>query len=812
MLNKNKLVFTVLAIATLLLGLLWLLTGSTPAIAQTPVPTASHEAPPVSSGGAPVIRVGGSASNPPFEFVANGQPAGYNVDLVRAVAQEMGFETEILLTTPEQARQDLSDGKIDMIAGMAYSASRESRFDFSVPIMYTSFNLYVPSNSSAHTLEDVRGKKIIVQSGTISQDYLADERFTSQVILVNDHEEAIKLLSQNQYDGAILNRIQADYWINKLGVTNVRRIKTDLFDIKLVFAIAKGNSGLLAKLNEGLYTLNTTGELDGIQEKWFGVYEKQSAWIMLRPYIIGLGAVLALLLITLVWTWSLRRRVQISTRDLRKSETHYRVLVENLSEGVIVSSNRIILFANPRVSEITGYPIDEILGNTIDFFVHPDENAATIERNKTRESGGEVLNDYPLRIITRAREVRWIHVHVVLIDWEGKLSSLIVISDITESRRAEDKIQQQLKQMAALRAVDMAITASMDLPLTLRVLLEQVTSQLNVDAASVLLLDEKSQQLEYAAGQGFLTNAIRDVRLQLGHGFAGQAALQRKALRVDDLLERVEGIYPPRWINKERFVAYIGMPLITKGSVLGVLEIFQRSPLNADQAWLTFLESIANQAAIAIDNAKLIKDLQSANLELTLAYDATIEGWAHALELRDGETEGHSHRVAAMTVKLAEKMGISGDDLVQIYRGALLHDIGKMAIPDDILKKQDTLSEDEWEIMRKHPLYSIQMLEPIEFLRPALSIPAAHHEWWDGSGYPNGLKCEEIPQAARIFAVVDVWDALIYSRRYREGWEKKKVIEYLLSLSGRQFDPQIITDFMVYIEDDENGLADGSPE
>lgn len=811
--SNNKTRFMIIpVICALIFGLLLLLTGSSPAIAQTPVTTTSSEAPAISSSESPVIRVGGSASNPPFEYLANGQPSGFNVDLVQAVAMEMGFETEIVLTTPEQARQDLLDGKIDMIAGMAYSSGREAMFDFSVPIMYTSFNLYVPSNSSARSLEDVRGKQIIVQSGTISQNYLVDERFTSQIILVNNHEEAVKLLSQNKYDGAILNRIQADYWINKLDVTNVRRIKTDLFEIKLAFAVAKGNSGLLAKLNEGLYTLNTTGQQHTIQEKWFGVYEKQSAWIMLRPYILGLGIVLALLLATLVWTWSLRRRVQISTLDLRKSEAHYRALVENLAEGVVVSSDRTILFANPRVSEILGYPIDEILGKTIDFFVHPDDSAAVIERNKTREGGGEVPNDYPLRIISRSREVRWINVHVALIDWEGKLSSLIVISDITESRRAEEQIQQQLKQMAALRAVDMAITGSMDLSLTLRVLLEQVTSQLNVDAASVLLLDEQSQQLEYAAGQGFLTNAIRDVRLQLGHGFAGQAALQRRFLRVDDYRERVNGVYPPRWINNEQFVAYIGMPLMTKGAVLGVLEIFQRSPFNADQAWLTFLESIANQAAIAIDNAKLIKDLQTANLELTLAYDATIEGWAHALELRDGETEGHSHRVAAMTVKLAKKMGISDDELVQIYRGALLHDIGKMAIPDEILKKQDTLSEDEWEIMRKHPLYSIQMLESIEFLQPSLAIPAAHHEWWDGSGYPHGLKGEEIPLAARIFTLVDVWDALIYSRRYREGWERGKVIEYLLSLSGKQFDPQIVTEFMAYIEDEEDGIADGAPE
>lgn len=812
MLSIKKQSFFVLFTAALVFGLLWLLTRSTPAIAQNPIPTGSTETTSAPSGGLQVVRVGGSASNPPFEYLENGQPAGFNIDLVRAVGREMGFDIQFMLTTPEQARQDLLDGKLDMIAGMAYSSSRESQFDFSVPITYTSFNLYVPSNSPARTLEDVRGKKIIVQSGTVAQDYLVNERFTSQIVLVNNHEEAVKLLSQNQYDGAILNRTQADYWISQLDVTNIRRIKSDLFEIKLSFAVAKGNSGLLAKLNEGLYTLNSTGELHDIQEKWFGVYEKQSTWAVLRPYVIGLGSVLALLFATLVWTWSLRRRVQISTRDLRKSEAHYRVLVENLFEGVIVSSGRKILFANPRASEIIGYPQEEILGQTLDFFVHPDDTAIIIDRNKRREHGEEVPNDYAVRVISRSREIRWVNVHVVLIDWEGTLASLIMISDITESRRAEDQIKQQLKQMAALRAVDMAITGSMDLSLTLRVLLEQVTAQLDVDAASVLLLDETSQQLEYAAGQGFITNAIRDVRLQLGHGFAGQAAVQRKLVRVDDFKERMEGIYPPRWIHSERFVAYIAVPLITKGTVLGVLEIFQRTPLNADQAWMTFLEAIANQAAIAIDNAKLIKDLQTANLELTLAYDATIEGWAHALELRDGETEGHSHRVAAMTIELAEKMGINADDLVHIRRGALLHDIGKMAIPDEILKKHDTLTAEEWDIMRKHPLYSIQMLEPIEFLRPALSIPAAHHEWWDGSGYPHGLKAEEIPLAARIFAVVDVWDALIYRRRYREGWEKEKVISYLLSLSGRQFDPQIIAEFMTYINAAEDGLTDGEPE
>jgi len=576
--------------------------------------------------------------------------------------------------------------------------------------------------------------------------------------------------------------------------------------------VAEGNHELLARLNEGLYILNNSGVIHSIQEEWFGIFQKQASWITLRPYVIGLGAALALLISSLIWSWTLRRRVMASTRDLQQSENQYRLLVENLTEGILVSSGGKFLYANRRAADILGYSVDELVGQPISLPIHPDDLDTVMDRNRRRELGEAVSSDNISRIITRNREVRWIIIHALLIEWEGSPATLILISDITENKRAEDQIQQQLKHMAALRAVDMAITASMDLPLTLRVLLEQVTAQLKVDAASVLLLEENTQQLAYAAGQGFITNAIRDVRLPLGRGFAGQVALQRKLIRVDDLRNQDVGVFPPRWIDNERFTAYIGVPLITKGMVTGVLEIFQRSPLGSDPAWMNFLESIANQAAIAIDNARLLKNLQTANLDLTLAYDATIEGWAHALELRDGETEGHSHRVAAMTVALASEMGLRGDDLMHIRRGSLLHDIGKMAIPDAILKKQDRLTEKDWEIMRMHPIYSVQMLSSIDFLRPALSIPQAHHEWWDGTGYPRKLKAEEIPLAARIFAVVDVWDALIYSRRYREGWEKEKVIQHIQSLSGKQFDPQVVEKFLTFIQNGGQGYADGEPD
>jgi len=183
-------------------------------------------------------------------------------------------------------------------------------------------------------------------------------------------------------------------------------------------------------------------------------------------------------------------------------------------------------------------------------------------------------------------------------------------------------------------------------------------------------------------------------------------------------------------------------------------------------------------------------------VELAVAYDTTIEGWARALELRDQEAEGHSQRVTELALRLARAMGISEEYLVLFRRGALLHDIGKMGIPDVILLKPDALTEEEWTIMRKHPIYAYDMLSPIAYLRPALDIPYCHHEKWDGTGYPRGLKGDQIPLAARIFAVVDVWDALRSDRPYRAAWPEEEVWEYIREQSGKHFDPQVVEAFL----------------
>jgi putative nucleotidyltransferase with HDIG domain len=183
-------------------------------------------------------------------------------------------------------------------------------------------------------------------------------------------------------------------------------------------------------------------------------------------------------------------------------------------------------------------------------------------------------------------------------------------------------------------------------------------------------------------------------------------------------------------------------------------------------------------------------------MELSLAYDATIEGWSRALDLRDKETEGHTQRVTEMTLQLARRMGIAENDFVHIRWGSLLHDIGKMGVPDDILLKPGPLSDAEWEIMHKHPVYAFEMLSPISFLHKALDIPYCHHEKWDGSGYPRGLRENHIPLTARIFAIVDIWDALGSNRPYRQAWPVAKILDHIKSLSGTHFDPQVVDAFL----------------
>jgi len=496
-----------------------------------------------------------------------------------------------------------------------------------------------------------------------------------------------------------------------------------------------------------------------------------------------------------------------------QTENSYQNIIENVSEGVFQSTPEgHFLIANPAMARLLGYDDpDELVQSISDLshqiYVNPSDRLAW-QRSLAQD---KPVIGYEAQVYRKDGTAVWVVLNIRgVFDQDGALLYYEgTMQDVTERKRNEVTIQhlfeqteRRLKYVQALRDIDQAITSSLDLKMTLSLVVEQVVAQLNVDASAILLLNPHSQVLTYASSSGFRSNTIQRTRLRLGESCAGRAAYTRELVAIPDVRLEPEGQTLRAIVTGDDFKAYYGAPLIARGQVKGVLEIFHRSELAPDEEWLNFLETLARQAAIAIDNASLFEDLQRSNLDLVMAYDATIEGWSRALDLRDRETEGHTQRVADMTERLAVRMGMGEEALVHIRRGALLHDIGKMGIPDRILLKPTTLNEEEWTIMRQHPGLAYEMLHPIAYLRPAIDIPYCHHEKWDGTGYPRRLKAEQIPVAARVFAIADVWDALTSDRPYRQAWSKEKAAEHIRFQSGANFDPQVVDHFLQLLYED----------
>lgn len=482
---------------------------------------------------------------------------------------------------------------------------------------------------------------------------------------------------------------------------------------------------------------------------------------------------------------------------LRQSEERYRSLIENATDAIItIDLNGNFTSVNAAARRLSGYSREEALQKNIADVLPPEHLETARAMMAAKLNGGEATI-YELEFMTKDGQRVPVEISTTLIERNGQPVGVQGIArDMSERKHAEEQVKRHLNRLTALRAIDLAIASSLDLSLVLNVVLEQTTTQLLVDAAAILLLNPHNQALEMAAARGFQTDEISRTRLRLGEGLAGRAALERRLMHSPNLAEAGRAFTRSDLLKKERFVAYHAAPLVAKGQIQGILEVFHRGPLHADHDWLDFFKTLAGQAAIAVDNVNLFANLQTANLELKVAYDNTLEGWVRALDLRDKETEGHTQRVTDLTVRLARSLGMSEAEMVNVYRGALLHDIGKMAIPDAVLLKPGPLTPEERKVIELHPVYAYEFLSSIPYLRPALDIPYCHHEKWDGTGYPRGLKGEQIPQVARIFAIVDVADALRSDRPYRKRWSEDKVRQHIREQTGQHFDPQMAEIFL----------------
>jgi putative nucleotidyltransferase with HDIG domain len=358
-----------------------------------------------------------------------------------------------------------------------------------------------------------------------------------------------------------------------------------------------------------------------------------------------------------------------------------------------------------------------------------------------------------------------------------------------------DQIKLKQSQLRALMNVGQVMNSSTGLRGVLEEVMDSLIALMRAERG-FLMLREPDGELAVRIARG-----IAQINLD-EETFKVSRSVVRKVIESNAPVLTTNAQADPRFDAQMSIAMYqlrsiLCVPLKLKHELIGVLYVDNRAHSGRfTENDLELISAFADQAAVAIDSARMFEDLQESHRELERAYQATLEGWVRALDLRDKETEGHTQRVTILTYRLARLMGVRDEALVHITRGALLHDIGKMAIPDGILIKPGPLTDEERLLMEKHPVYAYEMLSPIDFLVPAIDIPYCHHEKWDGTGYPRGLKRQEIPFAARIFPVIDVWDALTSDRPYRRALPHKEVRQRIQAASGKHFDPLVVEAFM----------------
>lgn len=501
--------------------------------------------------------------------------------------------------------------------------------------------------------------------------------------------------------------------------------------------------------------------------------------------------------ITDYWKAELER--EIAETALRESDEFNRQIISSTQAGLVVLDTDLrYKLWNPRMEATIGLSAEAVLGKS-PLEIFPSLEATEAYHQLERALMGETTTsaDFSFEVPTSGRRGWLWQIAGPLRNSRNEIVGVLAsVIDVTERHENQQQLQRQFDRLEAQRTIDASIIHNRDMLSILRLVLGETITLLDADAAAILLPNRESETLEYAVFEGFPGGIIPPPAVDQTNEPAAKAAQERRRVVLQELPDGGALFRQNLSEYGEIFANYYALPLIADNVVHGVIEVYTREvdPPNSD--WLESLNSLAAQAAIAAQHSMLLNDLERANEEMLVSHDATISGWSRALDLRDKETEGHSERVTDLTIRLARSMGIEGDALVQVRRGALLHDVGKLGIPDNILLKSGPLTEEEWELMRMHPIYAYEMLNPITFLRSALAIPYCHHEKWDGTGYPNGLAGEQIPLAARIFALADVYDALCSDRPYRAGWPPEQVREHIRNLSGTHLDPAVVEAFL----------------
>jgi len=522
---------------------------------------------------------------------------------------------------------------------------------------------------------------------------------------------------------------------------------------------------------------------------------------------------------------------------LVESEHTFKEIFENSNDLIYLHDLEGKIYkVNKGACEWLGYSREELLSMSLKDIVSSEYSGLIPGRIKELLKSGRLV--FESADVAKDGKIIPVEVSACIIQHEGKKAVLSIARDITKHREyeetlgglnekleqqvqertaelarvneelreeinqrisMEEELNQRLIEMEALQTVSSALRSAETLDDMLTILIDETLKILDTEDGAISLFHPRKKISQFTITRGWFKQ-LDETLLKPGEGIArevfasGQGLFSREFAK-DSRMKHNENIPEGR--------GGACLPIIADKNVVGTIIVSVPLPREITRVELSLLNSLSEMASTAIqrismfqETQNLLENLQEAKSELLLAYDATLEGWARALELRDHETEGHSMRVVDRAIQIAMLLNVPENELINIRRGALLHDIGKIGIPDAILLKPGKLNSDEMALMQQHPNFAYELLHPIDYLRPALDIPYCHHEKWDGSGYPRGLRGEEIPIAARIFAIVDVYDALTSDRPYRSAWSKQEALEYISEQSGKHFDPQVAEVFL----------------
>jgi PAS domain S-box-containing protein len=483
----------------------------------------------------------------------------------------------------------------------------------------------------------------------------------------------------------------------------------------------------------------------------------------------------------------------------RKSQQALRQFVQTVPVAVCIldRAERIYLEANKSFTDMVGLTRNQVLYQR-DVKTPIGLGELNVNKILSRIDREESVQDLDLYIYTRAGKLIKGKIRAERVDYSGRPCVLVTF---TQAARGEMRLRPPAHEskLAAAGEVGKALSEMIDLQEIYRRLAGGVLQLLpEVCTVYISLYDTRRKKIKcgYAEheGEALDVSGIPEINVE-GNASSLQAQVVRSAqpaiVHQFSQFKSEHKFTPHKPAESGMYV-----PMLAKGTVIGLVQAYSYRPGRFHKNDAALLGLIVNTAAIAIQNAQLAQNLERTNLDLTQTYEATIDGWTRALELRDFTTERHTQRVVTLTLELGKRLGLEGHDLVRVRRGAQLHDIGKMGIPDNILLKAGPLDETEWRVMRRHPVYAYELLRPIPHFSEIIEIPYCHHEKWDGSGYPRRLRGEEIPLSARIFSIVDVWDALSSNRPYRTAWPVHQVIDYISFQANKHFEPEVTKAFL----------------